>query len=96
MENDKIVKLSREYTFEGKKYTELDLSGLDDLTVNDLTEAQRYMSKKNEYSVMPETNLNYCLFLAGLATQLPIEFYLQLKAKDAVAVRTKISTTFFS
>ena len=96
MENDKIIMLSREYNFEGKKYTELDLSGLDDLTVNDLTVAQRLMTAKNEYSVMPETSLTYCLSLAASATQLPIEFFQQLKAKDAVTIRTKVTTTFLA
>lgn len=89
-----IIKLSREYNFEGKKYSELDLSGLENLTTMDLTEAQRAMQRNNEIAAVPEMNLTYCLVLAATATNMPIEFYKQLKAKDAIAVRNKVSTTF--
>lgn len=88
------IKLSREYNFEGKKYTELDLAGLNDLTTMDLTEAQRAMQRNNEIATVPEMNLTYCLTLAASATSMPIEFFRQLKAKDAIAVRNKVSTTF--
>ena len=32
-----IVKFARPHIFEGKEYTEIDLSGLDDLTAEDLS-----------------------------------------------------------
>ena len=91
---DTIVKFDNEQNFEGKKYNEIDLAGLDDLTTMDLTEAQRLMQKNNEIAAIPEMNLTYCLALAGAATKLPIEFFKQLKAKDAIKVRTQVTAAF--
>lgn len=44
-EKDKknVMKLHKEVDFEGKKYTEIDLSGLDEMTTNDLIQARRLM-----------------------------------------------------
>ena len=42
-ENKYLLKLNRPYVFEGKEYAEIDLAGLDKLTVQDAINAQRQL-----------------------------------------------------
>ena len=42
-ENQYLLKLNRPYVFEGKEYAEIDLAGLDKLTVQDAINAQRQL-----------------------------------------------------
>ena len=91
---DYVIKLSKEYTFEGKKYTQIDLSKLEDMTTMDMMEAQRAMQRAGVVSNAPHTTLPYCISLAATATGYPIEFFNGLPMKDANAVWAKIIIFF--
>ena len=91
---DYVIKLSKEYTFEGKKYTQIDLSKLEDMTTMDMMEAQRAMQRAGVVSTAPQTTLPYCMSLAATATGYPIEFFNGLPIKDANAVWAKIIIFF--
>jgi len=44
--NPKLIELARPYKFDDKEYTEIDLSGLDDLTIKKLTWKNPTMQEK--------------------------------------------------
>lgn len=44
-ESSTLVKFSKAYRFEGKDYTEVDLSGMDDLSAEDMIAADRYLTR---------------------------------------------------
>lgn len=94
-ENEMIVKLSKPYCFDETTYTEIDLSGLENLTGADLCAAQRNLSSAGSSSVVPETDYIYTLFLAARAAGLPIEFFQGLSAPDAVFVKNMVSHFLF-
>ena len=52
-----VVKFSKPYHFEGKEYTEVDLSGLEGLTVKDAIDVQRQLFNQQEVaaSLLTET-----------------------------------------
>lgn len=87
--NEMKLKLSKEYDFEGQKIGEIDLSGLDNLTAADMIQANKVLTNNGTVSVLPETTLEYDLIIAAGALKMPIEFFKQLKPKDALHSRTE-------
>jgi len=51
-ESQYLLKLNRPYVFEGKEYAEIDLAGLDKLTVQDAINAQRQLFNEREPAAM--------------------------------------------
>lgn len=76
-ENPYLLKLAKPYVFEGKEYAEIDLSGLDKLTVQAAIDAQRQLFGEREVaaSLLCETTTAFSRVLAAKATGLPIEFF---------------------
>lgn len=87
--DDYIVKFSEPYNFNGKDYSEIDLSNIKELTAKSMIKAQQ-ISKAN-FTTLPEANLKYIFALAHFATKLPLEFFENLNLKDATRVRMKVS-----
>lgn len=83
------MKLSKVYDFEGAKVSEIDFSGLENLTANDMIKANKVLNTSGNVTVLPETNLEYTLVIAASATDYPIEFYKQLAPRDAIKVKTE-------
>lgn len=69
--------LSRPYLFEGKEYTEIDLNGLEKLTIQDAVDAQRQLFGEGEAAtaMLCETTTAFARVIAAKATELPIEFF---------------------
>lgn len=93
--NKDVIKLSRPYLFEGEEITEINLSGLEDIGVQEMIQASDILSNSGRVVPIPESDIQYTLFIAHAATGLPYEFFMKLKAKDAVRVRAKV-TLFFN
>ena len=72
-----IVKLEKPYVFEGKEYGEIDLTGLNKLTIQDAIDAQRQLFGEQEVAaaVLCETTTAFARTIAAKATGLPIEFF---------------------
>lgn len=94
-ENDFVIKLTKTYQFEEKTVSEIDMSGLDTLTANDMLKANKVLSSNGAVSVIPEMTLDYALVIAAQCTDLPIEFYKALKPRDAIKVKNKVTAFFF-
>lgn len=95
-ESSTLVKFSKTYRFEGKDYTEVDLSGMDDLSAEDMIAADRYLTRSGGFSVMPEMTLEYACFIAARAAKQPIEFFRGLPPKDALKVKNRVTSFFYS
>ncbi|MDO4439200.1 MAG: phage tail assembly protein [Eubacteriales bacterium] len=74
---DYIIKFKKAYTWEGKEYTELDLSGLDNLKIKDAIEIQSELFDEQETAsaLLSETTTSFARKLACRATGMPIEFF---------------------
>lgn len=75
-----VVKFNKPYRFEGKEYTEVDMSGLERLTVKDAIEVQRQLFNQQEVaaSLLTETTTAFARALAVKATGRPVEFFQQM------------------
>ena len=76
-EKEGVITLSRPYRFEGKDYTEIDLSGIEKLKVQDAIDAQKQLFNEREIAatIMSETTTAFARIIAAKATGKPIEFF---------------------
>ena len=72
-----VIVLNTPYLFEGTEYTEIDLSKLKELTIQDAVDAQRELFNEQEVaaSLLCETTTAFARKLAVRATGLPVEFF---------------------
>lgn len=90
-ENKLVFDLSKEYKFEGKNYTKIDLRGLDDLTAADMIAANRVLSRNGNVDFLQEMTLEYACVLASKGSDLPVEFFKGLPPKDAIKVKNRVT-----
>ena len=95
VDSDYIVELSKTYNFEGEKISRVDLSGLQDMTVNDMIQVNKRLAASGNVSILPENDLNFAIHMAARASEIPIEFFLGLTPKDGVRVKAKVTSAFF-
>lgn len=88
--NDGEVVFNKPYIFEGKEYASIDLSGIDDLTGDDLLKADQIYAGSGQYSPLPEMTLVYTFAIASNAAKLPLEFFNKLPAKEALKVKNRV------
>lgn len=76
-ENGLTVKLTKPYSFEGTEYQEVDLSGLEKLTIRDAVDAQRKLVGEQEVAtlLLSETTTAFLREIAVRACGLPAEFF---------------------
>lgn len=87
-----VVKFSKPYRFEGKEYTEVDLSGLEGLTVKDAIDVQRQLFNQQEVaaSLLTETTTAFARALAVKSTGRPVEFFQQMPRGASRLVRRAV------
>ena len=79
----------------GSQVAELDLTGLDDLTLNDLNELYNtYELMGGGGTVMQETSLLFAELVAQRLTRLPLETLGTMRAKDAIKLKNRIYRFF--
>lgn len=71
------VKFTKPYTFEGKEYKELELPGLNTMTVADLIEVQKTLNNRGERAAatIMETSTAFVIEMGVKASGKPIEFF---------------------
>lgn len=95
-ETNMVIKFKKPYMFEHVEYTQIDLSGLDNLTAQDMISINRVMSRTSAgIDVMPEVSLEYACNIAARATKLPVEFYLQLPPREAIKIKNRVMVFLF-
>lgn len=60
-----LVKFSKPYKFEGQTYSEIDLSGMDSLTAEDMIAAEKHLMRTGVFSPLPEMTVEYVQFIAA-------------------------------
>ncbi len=87
-----VLKFKKPYVFEGKEYTEVDMTGLEDATAKDLEAVGRIMEKRTKGTnpATMEMTMDYAQLLANRITGLPLEFFKNLPAREAMALKTTV------
>lgn len=95
VDKDKIITLSRTYHFEEEDISQLDFSGLEDITADNMIKANRIATAAGTAALVPEQDLYHTLLIGAEVTGLPIEFFKQLKPRDAIKVKNMVTTFFY-
>ena len=91
-----IIKFKKPYKFEGKEYTEIDLSGMEDLTAEDMIAVNRIMKRTSAgVDVMPEVTVEYACHFAARAAKMPVEFFMQLPPKYGMRIKSRVMAFLF-
>ena len=91
-----VIKFKKPYVFEKKEYTELDLSGMEDMTGADMIAVNKIMSRHSVgIDVMPEVSVEYAFYFAARATKLPLEFFTNLPPKESMKVKNRVMGFLF-
>lgn len=93
---DMYVKFSKPYVFEDDTYNGIDMSCLENLTTDDLTEIEKKFYKQGIASFNPENTAVYAKIVAWKATGLPIEFFDQLPVRDMLKIKSRVVNFFYS
>lgn len=94
-ENEYIVTFKKPFNFEGKVYTSVDLSGLEDLNGKQLCEIHKRFTKEQNVSLTPEMSPAFACITANMVTGYPIEFFFSLPAKELSKIKRTVSAYFF-
>lgn len=95
-ESEFLVVFKKPFKFEGVEYTEIDLSGVEDMSGDQLIFAHRQFAKSKGVSLTPELDPGYAAIVGSLVTGKPVEFFHRLPAKELAKVKRVISGFFFS
>lgn len=92
-----VIKFKKPYTFEKKEYTEIDLSGMDDLTGADMIAVNKIMKRSGSggIDVMPEVSVEYACYFAARAAKLPVEFFMNLPPRELMKVKNRVMGFLF-
>ena len=90
-QEDLVLRFKKPYSFEGETYTEVDLSGLEDLSAADLCKVGKMVKKIDGVDPIAEMSLPYAIYMAARVTGKPLEFFQQLPAREAVKLKNLVA-----
>ena len=90
-EESLVIKFGKPYLFDRREYTEIDLSGMENLTGDDMVAINRNMARSLSGSAaVPEVSVEYACYFAGRAAKLPVEFFTGLPAREVLKVKNRV------
>lgn len=92
---DRIIKFNKPFKFEGKEYTEVDLTKIDDLCAEDIKYIDRQFQRQGLSSVFKEMSIPYAMIVATKASSRPIEFFNKLPVCEAMKIKNLVAEVFF-
>ena len=95
---DLVLRFAKPYKFGGMEYTEVDLSGLEDVTAGGLENVGKIAAKKNPgmNPALQEMSLTFCTYLAQRVAKLPMEFFTGLPAKEAIKLKALVTNFLYA
>lgn len=94
-DNSLIIEFKKPIKFEGKEVKKIDLSGLENIKTKDLIEVEKQYGIEGNFSSQPETTVAYARLIGEKVSDLPLEFFDSLKAKEILKVRNVVVSFFY-
>jgi hypothetical protein len=91
-----IIRLSHPYKYDDEEISELDMSGIENLTGRDIKKAQAIMTRHGNVTTFLESNVEFLQLMAAAACGKEVEFIEELNAKDTTRVKNWVSGYFLS
>lgn len=95
---DLVLRFAKPYKFGGMEHTEVDLSGLENVTAGTLESVGKIVAKKN-HGMNPATlemSTPFCIYLAQRVAKLPLEFFTGLPAKEAIKLKALVTNFLYA
>lgn len=95
---DLVLRFAKPYKFGGMEYTEVDLSGLEDVTAGVLESVGKIVAKKNPgmNPALQEMSLTFCIYLAQRVAKLPLEFFTGLPSKEGIKLKAMVTNFLYA
>ncbi len=95
---DLVLRFNKPYKFGGVEYTEVDLSGLEDVTAGVLESVGKIVAKKNPgmNPALQEMSMTFCTYLAQRVAKLPLDFFTGLPAKEAIKLKAMVTNFLYA
>lgn len=90
-----IIRLYDPYKIDGVEVKEIDLSGLYDMTAEDMFAVDDQMRRRGYSGSNPEITRLYALLTAARINHKPWEWCNTMKARDAVRIKNVVSGFFY-
>lgn len=90
-----ILRFKKPYIFEGQEYTEVDLSGMEDMTAADLCVVAKFANRDLGVTAVPEVTLSYAIYMAARASRKPVEFFKGLPPVEAMKLKNIVTGFLF-
>ena len=90
-EDDLIFKFRKPYVFDGKEFTEVDLSGLDSTTAADLSSVNKILNKTGPVAPVPEMSMDVAIHMAARVAHLPVEFFQRMPSREAIRLKNIVT-----
>ncbi len=90
-----VITLNEPYDYEGKAYTEIDLSGVGDLTSMNESRAENRMAEEGFAAANASQNFVYACAMASMATGLPENFFTGLPLREVMKLKSAVNDSSF-
>ena len=90
-QSERVIDLGKPYKFEGQEYTEVDLSGMEDMTAGDLCAVAKLANRELGVTPIPEMTLPYAMYMAARASHKPVEFFKGLPPVEAMKLKNLVT-----
>lgn len=90
-----ILKFEHPYEFKGTVYKEVDLNGIADLNSMNESEAENRLARAGFVVTDTTTNYMFACILAGMATNLPEEFFTGLPLYETLKLKNAVNDAGF-
>lgn len=95
MKKESVIVFDKPVMFEAAEHKSVDLSGLENLTTDNLIYAETLYHKSGGSAINPETTMLYSMILAHVSSDKPIEFFGKLPAKEALKIKREVYRFFY-
>lgn len=91
-----VLKLKAPYTYKGKTYKEVDMSGAAELTVLDMAQAENELAAAGHVAAEPALDYLYCCLMAARASGMDKEFFTGMPLAEATHIKNAMNSNRFS
>ena len=90
-----VMVFEKPYIWQGKEYTEVDLSEISNMTIMHETAAENEMARSGVIITENSFNYLYACIIAGMATGLKKEFFTGLPLRELLKLKETVNSTDF-
>lgn len=89
-----VIRLYKPCMFEGKEYREIDLSGAEDMSLEDMIRIERRITRTG--NTVQKNSLEYAKMFAAEAAMVPLELLSNLHPKDATKIQSAVTLFLYA